>query len=104
MARSLQFREVFTEKNLEQKTREKTMKTTTTTAGLKVKSAIKAGGATPLHANHNRAGLKVKSAIKAGTFFISNHNRAGLKVKSAIKAGGHGPGALVANHNIRVLG
>ena len=48
-------------------------------------------------------GLKVKSAIKAGGFGgIGNHNRTGLKVKSAIKAGS-GLGSLVANHNGRVL-
>jgi hypothetical protein len=71
------------------------MKTTTTT-GLKMKSAIKAGY--QLSANHNRAGLKVKSAVKAGGLH-DNHNRAGLKVKSAIRCGYR----LSANHNIRAL-
>ena len=41
--------------------------------------------------NHSRAGLKVRSAVKAGGFklaAVGNHNRAGLKVRSAVKAGG----------------
>ena len=80
--------------------------TTTTTTGLKVKSAIKAGGPS---ANHNRSGLKVKrrdqgrrpqrpNHNRAGPqgqhrrqgrwLHRPNHNRAGLKVKTAIKAGG----------------
>ena len=73
------------------------MKTTTTT-GLKVKSAIKAGGVPNLQANHNRVGLKVKSAIKAGGVpnLQANHNRAGLKVKSSIKASGLGSGITAA--------
>jgi hypothetical protein len=46
-----------------------------TTAGLKVKSSVKAGGFGP--ANHNRmlSGLKVKSSVKAGGFGPANHNR-----------------------------
>jgi len=47
-------------------------------------------------------GLKVKSAIKAGGINTENHNRSGLKVKSAIKAGG-GPGSLIANHSRSAL-
>jgi len=73
---------------------------TTTKNGLKVKSAIKAGGINT--ENHNRSGLKVKSAIKAGGINTENHNRSGLKVKSAIKAGG-GPGSLIANHSRSAL-
>jgi hypothetical protein len=85
MARSLQFREAFTESFSTSEIREMTMKTTTTT-GLKVKSAIKAGAV--LEGNHNRSGLKVRSAIKAGAVLEGNHSRSGLKVRSAIKAGG----------------
>jgi hypothetical protein len=46
------------------------------------------------------SGLKVKTAIKAGGF-RSNHNaapKAGLRVKSAIKAGG-----FRSNHNVSVV-
>ncbi|MDB4981964.1 MAG: hypothetical protein JWM82_2716 [Myxococcales bacterium] len=50
------------------------MKTnTTTTAGLKVTTTIKAGGLNAL--NHNR-GLAVRTAVKAGGLSVSNHNRA----------------------------
>jgi len=41
-------------------------------SGLKVRSAIKAGGLT---INHNRSGLKVRSAVKAGYTLADNHNR-----------------------------
>src|SRR6185312_792530 len=69
---------------------EKTIMKTVAKSGLKVRSAIKAGGLT---INHNRSGLKVRSAVKAGGLTI-NHNRSGLKVRSAVKAGG-----LTINHN-----
>jgi hypothetical protein len=46
--------------------------TTTTNAGLKVKTSIKAGGFNP--PNHNRAALKVRTAIKAGFQNVQNHN------------------------------
>jgi hypothetical protein len=55
-------------------------------AGLKVRSAVKAGGLSSI--NHSRAGLKVRSAVKAGGLSSINHSRAGLKVRSAVKAGG----------------
>ena len=44
------------------------------------------------------AGLRVKSAVKAGGIGMGNHN-AGLRVKSAVKAGGIGMG----NHNALVV-
>jgi hypothetical protein len=79
MARSLQFREAFTENFSTSRIREMTiMKTTTTTTGLKVKSAIKAGGLP--YSNHTRSGLKVRSAIKAGAVRLAdNHNRCPLQ-------------------------
>ena len=46
------------------------------------------------------SGLKVKTAIKAGGLNSLNHNaapKAGLRVKSAIKAGG-----MKCNHNASV--
>ena len=46
-----------------------------------------------------KAGLKVKTAIKAGGFGGGNHSRAGLKVRSSIKAGK----IMLANHNVRAL-
>ena len=46
---------------------------TTSKSGLKVKSAVKAGGISLL--NHNRSGLKIKSAVKAGGLASINHNR-----------------------------
>jgi hypothetical protein len=47
------------------------------------------------------AGLKVRSLVKAGGFGVGNHNRksAGLKVRSLVKAGGFG----VGNHNRGLL-
>jgi hypothetical protein len=47
------------------------MTTSAKTSGLRVKSAIKAGGFPA--PNHN-SGLRVKSAIKAGGFPAPNHN------------------------------
>ena len=41
-------------------------------SGLKIKTAIKAGGLGTL--NHNRTGLKIKTAIKAGHIAMQNHN------------------------------
>ena len=61
------------------------MKKTTKNTGIKVTTGVKVGGFAP---NHARAGLKVKSAIKAGGTFTPNHSRGSLKVRSAIKAGG----------------
>lgn len=49
------------------------MTKTITKSGLKVRSAIKAGGLNNL--NHSRAGLKVRSAVKAGGLAILNHSR-----------------------------
>ncbi|HEY4186973.1 MAG TPA: hypothetical protein VGP07_17990 [Polyangia bacterium] len=51
--------------------------TTTKSAGIRVKSAIKAGGVGSM--NHNAtttksAGIRVKSAIKAGGVGSMNHN------------------------------
>jgi hypothetical protein len=77
MARSLQFREAFTENFSTSRIREMTIMKTTTT-GLKVKSAIKAGGLP--YSNHTRSGLKVRSAIKAGAVRLAdNHNRCPLQ-------------------------
>ena len=74
------------------------MKTSTTNAGLKVKTSIKAGGGG--WQNHNRSGLKVKTSIKSGGGGWQNHTRSGLKIKAGIKAG-----AMVCktNHNARAL-
>ncbi len=44
------------------------------------------------------AGLRVKSTVKAGGFGTGNHN-AGLRVKSTVKAGGFGTG----NHNVSIV-
>jgi hypothetical protein len=49
------------------------MKTTKTTAGIKVKANVKAGGLGT--GNHNRPGLKVRAAIKAGEILLANHCR-----------------------------
>jgi len=68
-------------------------------AGLRVRTAVKAGGH---NLNHN-TGLRVKTALTAGTI-ATNHNAAakrvvlGLAVKTALKAG-----RLAANHNARQL-
>ena len=54
-----------------------------------------------MNTSKKSAGIRVKSAIKAGGIGPGNHNAspttksAGIRVKSAIKAGGIGPG----NHN-----
>jgi hypothetical protein len=68
-------------------------------AGVKVNTAIKAGGFT---CNHSRKinGLSVKSGIKAGGF-TCNHSRkiSGLSVKSGIKAG---EGIYASNHSRRL--
>ena len=71
------------------------MKTNAIKTSLTVKTNLKAGGLST-H-NHNR-GLKVSSAVKAGGL-TSNHNR-GLKVRSAVKAGG----LSTHNHNRLALG
>ena len=44
------------------------------------------------------SGIRVKSAVKAGGLGSGNHN-AGIRVKSAVKAGGLGSG----NHNVSVV-
>ena len=64
-------------------------------SGLKVRSAVKAGG---LMNNHIRAGLRIRSAIKAGGL-MNNHSRGGLRVQSGVRGGKH---ELLANHS-RVL-
>ena len=51
------------------------MKKTTKNTGIKVTTGVKVGGFAP---NHARAGLKVKSAIKAGGTFTPNHSRGSL--------------------------
>ena len=56
-----------------------------------------------MNTSSKTSGIRVKSAIKAGGFGSGNHNTAaktatktaGIRVKSAIKAGGFGSG----NHN-----
>ena len=53
------------------------MKKTVAISGMKVRSAVKAGGFGS--SNHNRAGLKVRSAVKAGGLSSTNHARAALK-------------------------
>ena len=65
-------------------------------AGVRVKTAVKAGGH---NLNHNATtrsskGLRVKTAVKAGRISL-NHN-AGLRVRTALKAG-----RLAVNHNGR---
>jgi hypothetical protein len=72
------------------------MKSVAKSAGLKVRSTVKAGGFT---VNHSRAGLKVRSSVKAGGFTV-NHSRGGLKVRSSVKAGVH---KLLANHTRTAL-
>ena len=57
---------------------------------MKTKSHIKAGASI----NHNASGIRVKSAVKAGGLTTNNHNASGIRVKSAVKAG-----ALTKNHN-----
>ena len=47
-----------------------------------------------------KSGLKVRSAIKAGGLNGDNHSRSGLKVRSSVKAGKH---CLIENHNRRLL-
>lgn len=60
---------------------EMTMKTNSN-SGLKVKTAIKAGGLGNPGCNHSRSGLKVKTSIKAGSGIDPqpNHNRLLLSV------------------------
>jgi hypothetical protein len=54
-----------------------TMKTIETkkTAGLKVKSSVKAGGFGPVNHSRKLPGLKVTTSLKAGGFGPVNHNR-----------------------------
>lgn len=63
---------------------------------MKVKSNVKAGGAS---LNHNQSvkGLRVKSNVKAGRI-ISNHNQTakGLRVKTKMKAGAD---RIIMNHS-----
>jgi hypothetical protein len=69
-------------------------------AGMKVKTNVKAGGLTTNHNQTAARGLKVKTNVKAGSFppgpsvqadgLSSNHNQTvsrGLEVKSGVKAG-----------------
>jgi hypothetical protein len=48
-----------------------------------------------------KSGLKVQSAVKAGGLTNGNHTRSGLKVRAGIKAGGQHHG--IPNHNRRPL-
>ena len=57
------------------------MKNSSKNSGIRVKSAVKAGGMGG--SNHN-SGIRVKSAVKAGGFGGSNHN-AGVRVKSSVR-------------------
>jgi hypothetical protein len=48
-------------------------------SGLKVRSAVKAGGLPCYGNNHSRSGLKVRSAVKAGKhYLLANHSRRAL--------------------------
>jgi hypothetical protein len=63
-----------------------------------VKAGVRAGSS-DLRPNHNLRGLKIKTAIKAGGLFC-NHNRSGLSVKAGVRAGSSD---LRPNHNLTLL-
>jgi len=72
---------------------------------MKVRTKLQAGGTSGTNWNHNEklvAGLRVRSAVKAGQL-IDNHNEKlvrGLRVRSSVKAGADRLiDRLIDNHN-----